>query len=359
MTWFRVILFPFSLIYGLIISIRNTLFDWNILPSREFSIPVISIGNLSTGGTGKTPHVEYLIRLLQHQRKIAILSRGYKRKSRGFVQAIEGSSVEDIGDEARQIKNKFPHILVAVHASRKAGISRIIKENPDVDLVILDDAFQHRYVTPGLNILLTEYYNPFFRNFLLPCGNLREPKSGIQRADAVVITKTPQIFSPLDRRYFLQNLKPFKTKDVFFSSLQYSSLIQLWSASAKTRSLNFKTIFLFTGIANPEALEEYLKKQYQELFLYQFPDHHQFRTNDLKKLLDDYHANISHSKAIITTEKDAMRLNTPELKDAFSGIPVYFLPVQVMFHEPDQKHFDKIILSFLEQFQTHSATGLM
>ncbi len=352
MTWFRVLLFPFSLIYGLIIHIRNTLFDWNVLPSREFPVPVISIGNLSTGGTGKTPHVEYLIRLLQNQRKIAVLSRGYKRKSRGYVQAKPGSSVKDIGDEATQINNKFPHVMVVVQERRRAGISRILKEHPDIDLIILDDAFQHRYVKPGLNILLTEYYNPFFRNFLLPCGNLREPKSGIKRADVVVITKTPQVFSPLDRRFFLQKLQPFKTKNVFFSGLHYSSLIQLWSDSAKTRSLNFKTVFLFTGIANPEALEEHLKKQCQELFLYKFPDHYQFRTDDLKKLLNDYRANISQSKAIITTEKDATRLNTPELKEIFAGIPVYYLPVQVRFHEPDRKHFDKIIFSFLEQFIT-------
>jgi tetraacyldisaccharide 4'-kinase len=351
MTWFRVILFPFSLIYGLVVQIRNKLFDWNILPSREFPVPVISLGNLSTGGTGKTPHVEYLIRLLRNKKKIAVLSRGYKRKSRGFVLANEHSSVRDIGDEALQIKKKFPEVLVAVHEKRRVGITRIIDEHPDTELIILDDAFQHRYVRPGLNILLTEYYNPFFRNFLLPCGNLREPKSGIKRADVVVVTKTPQVFSPLDRRFFLQKLNQFKTREVFFSSLQYSSLVPLMDPSANKKSLQVKTIFLLTGIANPEALEEYLKNQCQELLVYKFPDHYQFKTDDLNRLIYDYKANISRSKAIITTEKDATRLNMPGLKDVLSGIPIYYIPVKVWFHEPDKKHFEEIILSYIKQFE--------
>ncbi len=350
MAWLRVILFPFSLIYGLVVHIRNKLFDWHILPSREFPVPVISIGNLSTGGTGKTPHVEYLIRLLNEERRIAVLSRGYKRKSKGFVLAGEDSSVHDIGDEAYQIKHKFPDVLVAVHERRSAGIKHILKTHPETDLIILDDAFQHRYVKPGLNILLTEYYNPFFRNFLLPCGNLREPKSGINRADVVVVTKTPSVFSPLDRRFFLQKLMPYKTENVFFSSLKYSSLIPLNHYSGKTKSLTFKTIFLITGIANPEALEEHLKKQCQELIVYKFPDHYQFRINDLKNILNDYQANISRSKAIITTEKDATRLHSPDLKKTLSKAAVYYLPVQVSFHEPDRKDVEEIIFSFLKKF---------
>jgi tetraacyldisaccharide 4'-kinase len=351
MTWLRVILFPFSLIYGLIVRIRNKLFDWHILPSREFPIPVISIGNLSTGGTGKTPHVEYLIRMLYKEKRIAVLSRGYKRKSKGFVLAGEESSVHDIGDEALQIKSKFPDVLVAVHEKRSAGIKHILDAHPETELIILDDAFQHRYVKPGLNILLTEYYNPFFRNFLLPCGNLREPKSGINRADVVVVTKTPPVFSPLDRRFFLQKLTPYKTNNVFFSSLTYSSLIPLNDFSSKTRTLQFKTIFLITGIANPEALEEHLKKQCQELFVYKYPDHYQFRIDDLKSILNDYHANISRSKAIITTEKDATRLHRPDLKKILSMTVAYYLPVQVRFHEPDKNDFESIIYSFLKGFE--------
>lgn len=351
MTWFCVFLWPLSLIYGLILHIRNKLFDWQILPSAQYSVPVISIGNLSTGGTGKTPHTEYLIKLLQKHKNIAVLSRGYKRKTKGFQLASETSSANDIGDEPLQIKRKFPEVLVAVHEKRRKGIDRILKDYPGINTIILDDAFQHRYVKPGLNLLLTEYYKPFFNNFLLPCGSLREPKSGSRRAQAIIITKTPAVFSPLDKRFFLQKLKPYQPAHVFFSGLRYGKPVPVWQPGKKDTTNRFKSIFLLTGIANPDALEQYLQGQCEVLHLYTYRDHHSFKRSELKKLRDHFLADISHSKAIITTEKDAMRLQTDEARQILAGIPAFYIPVNVQFQNRGKIGFDRFILDYLENIK--------
>ncbi len=349
MSWLRILFFPFSLIYGFIVHIRNVLFDWGILPSTSYSIPVISIGNLSVGGAGKTPHVEFLIRMLQKQRKIAILSRGYRRKTHGFFEAETDTHIKDIGDEVAQLKRKFPDVVVAVHERRRKGISQIMKTHPETDLVILDDAFQHRYVNPDLNLLLTEYYKPFFDNYLLPCGSLRESRSCVKRADALIITKTPAVFSPLDERYFLQKLSPYQVKSIFFSTLHYLPLVPLWDSPPANTSMSFKTIFLLTGIANITSIGEHLKNQCQELFNYTFPDHHQFRVGDLEKIRNHFRTTISQSKAIITTEKDYMRLQNKAFKEFFRGIPVYYLPIEVRFHPKDQKKFEDFLIKYLKR----------
>jgi tetraacyldisaccharide 4'-kinase len=348
MTWLRILLFPLSLIYGFILHIRNLLFDWRILPSTTYDVQIISVGNLSMGGAGKTPHVEFLIRLLQKKRKIAVLSRGYRRKTRGFIEAETNTLVQDIGDEVAQLKRKFPEVIVAVHEKRRKGISRIMNSHPETDLIILDDAFQHRYVNPGLNLLLTEYYKPFFDNFLLPSGSLRESRSGVKRADALIVTKTPAVFSPLDERYFLQKLSPYQVKRIFFSTLQYLPLVPLWDSPPTVASISYKTIFLLTGIANIASISEHLKNQCQELFNYSFPDHHQFRVGDLEKIRNHYRTTISQSKVIITTEKDFMRLQNQDFKKFFRGIPVYYLPIEVRFHPKDQKKFEAFIYSYLK-----------
>lgn len=349
MTWFRVFLWPFSLIYGLIMHIRNKLFDWQILSSAEYPIPVISIGNLSTGGTGKTPHTEYLINLLQKHKNIAVLSRGYKRKTKGFQLASETSSADDVGDEPLQIKRKFPDVLVAVHEKRRKGIDRILKDHPNINTIILDDAFQHRYVKPGLNLLLTEYYKPFFNNFLLPCGNLRESTSGIRRAHAIIVTKTPAVFSPLEKRFFLQKLKPYRPSNIFFSGLRYGKPVPVWQSVKKNTTGRFKTIYLLTGIANPDALEQYLQGQCEDLHLYTYHDHHRFSLRELMKLRNHFIADISHSKAIITTEKDAMRLQTDEARKLFDGIPTFYIPIHVRFQDHGKDDFDSFVLNYLDQ----------
>lgn len=354
MAWLKVLLFPFSLIYGLVVSIRNLMFEWKVLPSRSFDVPVIGIGNLSIGGAGKTPHVEFLLRLLKERRNIAVLSRGYKRKTHGYVVAGTGSSAEEVGDEAAQIKRKFPEVVVAVHEKRAKGIAETLKSFPGTNLVILDDAFQHRYVKPGLNLLLTEYYNPFFKNFVIPSGNLREPKRGVNRADALIVTKTPPVFSSLDRRFFLENLSGYKSGKIYFSTLRYQKPVPLWDAPVAKPAKKFKTIFLLTGIANKEALCEHLKNQCANLYHFKFPDHHQFSLKDLIPLREQFHSTIGQSKAVITTEKDAVRLQKDTFRKFFNGIPVYSLPVEVVFHESDSRQFTQLIEEFLGRFPANT-----
>ncbi len=346
---FRILLLPFSLLYGFAVWIRNALFDIGVLPSKQFGIPVISVGNLRTGGTGKTPHVEYLVRLLKDQYNVAVLSRGYKRKTVGFVLAGPETTCKDIGDESCQIYNKFPDIVVAVHEKRSKGIKRILQIFPETNLVILDDAFQHRYVKPGLNLLLTGYFNPFFNDFLLPVGHLREGKRRARRSDALIVTKTPTVFSPLDRRYFLKKLKTYKQSHVCFSAFQYKKLVPLNKKAKSTCSKNLKSIFLLTGIANSVALEEYLKTISKDLYVHKYRDHHQFAKNDLKKIRSHFEKTISYSKVIVITEKDAMRLRDKKLQEYLKDIPVFILPIEVKFHDSDQKDFKNLIYRFLSK----------
>ncbi len=354
MGFFRIFMLPLALLYGIVVWLRNALFDIGVLPSRQYDIPVISVGNLRTGGTGKTPHVEYLIRLLKEKHNIAVLSRGYKRKTKGFVVAGRETSCREIGDEPGQIYNKFPDLVVAVHEKRCKGIKKILEKYPKTDLIILDDAFQHRYVKPGLNLLFTGYYNPFFDDFLLPVGHLREGKRRAKRSDALIVTKTPAVFSPLDRRYFLKKLEKYHQKPVFFSTFAYKQLKPFNRIAEKTCSMNLKSIFLLTGIANTVALEEYLKTKCQDLHLHKYKDHHQFTGSDLKKLRMHVEKTISYSKVIVTTEKDAMRLQDTRLQENLEDIPVFVLPVEVHFHGPDQAAFNDMVFRFLKQ---HKKTG--
>ncbi len=349
MFFFRILLLPISLLYGFAVWTRNLLFDIGVLPSRQFPVPVISVGNLRTGGTGKTPHVEYLVRMLKDDYNIAVLSRGYKRKRRGFVVAGPETSCMDIGDEPCQIYNKFPDIVVAVNVKRSKGIKKILEMFPETNLVILDDAFQHRYVKPGLSILLTGYFNPFFDDFLLPTGHLREGKRRARRADAIIVTKTPTVFSPLDRRYFLKKLTTYNQSHVCFSTFQYKTLAPLNEKAKTTRPKNLKSIFLLTGIANSVALEEYLKTISKDLYVHKYRDHHQFTKHDLEKICTHYEETISYSKVIVTTEKDAMRLRDNKLQEYLNDIPVFVLPIEVHFHRPDQENFKKLVHSFLNK----------
>ncbi|MEE4176139.1 MAG: tetraacyldisaccharide 4'-kinase [Bacteroides sp.] len=346
MSPFRLLLLPFCLAYGFIAWIRNKLFDLGVIRSVSYDVPLISFGNISTGGTGKTPHVEYLVEFLRHDFRVAVLSRGYKRKTRGFLIAQPDHKASQVGDEPLQICRKFPDIVVAVHERRRKGIKKILEQYPDVNLIILDDGFQHRFVKPGLNLVLTEYYKPFFHNFLLPCGNLREPKKGIKRAHALIVSKTPIVFSPLDRNYFLRKLEKYKLENVFFSTIHYESWQPLVPETPNPCK-SYKTIFLYSGIANTSALEEHLKRDCQELIVKRFPDHYQFSPRDLQNLRKTFKDTFSKSKAIVVTEKDAMRLQEAGLMKELQGLPVYFIPIRVRFQNHDHEDFQKLVKAYL------------
>lgn len=350
MNLLRILLFPFALIYGLITWLRNKFFDWGILPSTAFDLPVISVGNLSTGGTGKTPHIEYLIQLLKGNYKVASLSRGYKRKSKGYQFAGESSTARQMGDEPLQIYLKHPETHVAVCNSRRKGIKNILRDNPDTGVILLDDAFQHRYVKPGLNILLTDYHRIFTNNYLLPTGNLREFRSGARRADALIVTKTPGVFSPLDRKLILKDLAKYQIKNIFFSYIKYGSWVPVTAAAQEEGLQQAKTIFLVTGIANPVPLGEHLKRLSTELKIFRFADHYQFKENDLRSIAEKFDATFSGTKAIVTTEKDTMRLRSEGLKNIIENIPVYYVPIEVDFHQQDKEKFDAFVMEFMKRF---------
>ena len=338
-------LIPLSWLYGFGVGLRNKLFDWGILPVEEFDIPIISVGNLAVGGTGKTPHIEYLIELLQPKYRVAVLSRGYKRKSRGFVLADASSTAREIGDEPYQIKRKFPGIAVAVDANRRRGIKRLKELQPDLDVILLDDAFQHRYVKPTVSIVLTEFNNPVFFDKLLPLGRLREPGSAVYRADMVVVTKCPEQLKALEYRIFKNNLKLFPFQKLFFSRFCYSPLHPLFpDSTVEIPRLEWlttnDTLLVLSGIANPKPLIRHLKHFPAKVKVKLFPDHHNFTRRDLDAIVRRFNELEGERKYIVTTEKDAVRLvNNPYFPHELKKY-IFFQPIEVKFDPLNTERFD-------------------
>jgi tetraacyldisaccharide 4'-kinase len=354
MKLFRAILLPVSLCYGAINFIRNLLFDFGVLKVNRFKKAIISVGNLSAGGTGKTPHIEYLIRVLKNRYDTAVLSRGYGRSTLGFIIGEIGSGSKEIGDEPAQIKRKFPEITVAVSASRKIGLEKLYAQNNSPEVVLLDDAFQHRYVLPSLSLLLTEYGNLYTDDLMLPSGTLREFSFGYTRAHCIIVTKTPAIFSPLERRQIIEKLKPKKYQKIFFSFLCYGNLFNVFTGEAfeKSKEYCFEekfSIILVTGIARPEKLLNYLEEQGLQVKHMKFPDHYGFNSKDIQKIRAEFNQLDSENKLIITTEKDAIRFCEPGLKALAEDLPIYYLPVEVKFHGEDQENFNNYILNHVRE----------
>jgi tetraacyldisaccharide 4'-kinase len=346
----KILLFPVACLYGLITGIRNKLFDWKILPSKSFGIPVISVGNLSAGGTGKTPHTEYLASLLKDRYKIAILSRGYRRKTRGFIMVTSDHTQLEIGDEPMQYLKKFPDVVLAVDEVRKRGISKILAAKPDTEVILLDDAFQHRYVKPGKSIILTDYHHLYVNDYLLPTGMLRESAKGARRADLIIVTKTPRIFSPITRRNLEKELNPKRHQKLFYSFISYDSPVPLKLCSnQKPASPKYNYIIMVAGVANSYPLQEYLRGICNELIVIDFHDHHQYAPDDLEKISREYQAIISKDKVIFTTEKDATRLDKSEFSSYLEVLPVYYVPIRIKFHDCDDIRFDKLILDYVQK----------
>lgn len=330
MKMLRYILFPIVPVYYLVTWLRNKLYDLGIKKSKSYNFPVICVGNLSVGGTGKTPMIEYLISLLKNDHKLATLSRGYKRKTKGFQLANQTSSAETIGDEPFQFYNKFgKDILVAVDSDRQNGIKNLEKENSVV--VLLDDAYQHRKVKAGLNILLTTYANPFYRDFVLPTGNLREPKKGVNRANIIVVTKCPENLLDDDKIQIVKRINPNEKQHVFFSSIKYSEEVISINKTVKLKELSSFT--LVTGIANSKPLVDFLNEKNLKFQHLNFKDHHEFSKQEIESL--------KSKELIITTEKDFMRLKQYEsLKEK-----LFYLPIEVVID--NHQKFDNIIKEFV------------
>jgi tetraacyldisaccharide 4'-kinase len=347
MKFIQFISLPVSFCYGFMMMIRNLMFDMGILHSESFTVPVISIGNLSMGGTGKTPHIVYLIRLLKERYRLATLSRGYGRESKGFIMGSPDSDARTIGDEPLQYLRKYAGIKVAVDEKRARGITTLTERYPELDAILLDDAFQHRYVKPGLSILLTDYQLIYPDDFVVPSGRLREFRCGALRADIIIVTKTPKIFSPIIRRKILEDLRPKKHQKVYFSYIKYGVPVAVNNGSSARFPAKIISLLLFTGIANDYPMKEHLTRYCSDIKALKFRDHHQFTVQDMEKIRKTFFDLPTQSKVIVTTEKDAMRLRTLELAPLVGSLPIYYLPIETEFHERDKTEFDAVILDYL------------
>ncbi len=350
MDFWRVLLIPFACVYGFVVRIRHWMFNVNILKSKTFSIPVIGVGNLSLGGTGKTPMVEYLIRLLSVNNKTAVLSRGYGRNTKGYLVANQFSGHKDIGDEPLQYHNKFKkNVTVAVSENRGNGIINLMQDDFNLDVVLLDDSFQHRYVTPGLSILLTDFHNLYMEDYLIPAGTLRDVVSQAKRADIIIVTKTYKVLSPITRRRIESILKPNDNQSLYFSYIEYGKLTTFPGFAKIKVSKNINTIVLFCGIANSYPFQEYLRDVCVELLVIDFPDHHTYRKKDLQLVAKTYNDEFTQNKIIITTEKDAMRLIKSEYIRELNELPLFYIPIEVKLHGGDKKFFSDQIENYVKE----------
>ncbi len=344
---FRILLFPFSLLYGLIVIFRNYLYDKNIFRRVSFDLPVIAVGNLSAGGTGKSPMVEYLIILLKDKYKAAIVSRGYKRKTKGYVLANANTTAIEIGDEPMQFHLKFPGVAVAAGEERIMAIPQLLQDKPETEVIILDDAFQHRSIKPGFNILLTEHDNLFTRDFFLPAGDLRDQKSSYKRADVIVVTKCPPDLSHVEKDSVKKEINPFANQKVFFTTTEYGLPYHIITAVQPDTFIG--EVLLVCGIANPTPLKNYLSHHTKNYRLLSFSDHHTYTVKDIAQIRKEFDDMEADAKMIITTEKDAARLI--KFNKELVRLPVYALPVKHRFLFGEGIQFDSIVKTFIERFK--------
>lgn len=343
-SWF---LFPLTVWYAVGVCFRNLLFALGIKSQTAPPVTTIGVGNLCTGGSGKTPHVEYLLRLLSGSYETALLSRGYRRKTSGFVLDDGCHSPSRLGDEPSMLALKFPNVTVAVCEKRVEGVQQLLKRDPAPQLIVLDDVFQHRYLKPTVNILLTEYGNPYFKDHILPFGNLREFRSARRRADIVIVTKSPSSINPIDRHNFINSLKLRPHQKVFFSQIRYCNPVPLMG----TNQLSLNTIdeaLVVTGIAHPEPMFEYVSSCCSAVYI-RYADHHRFTLNDLKHIRKSFERLKGNRKLILTTEKDAVRFRELANSDLMAGLPVYVLPIQVSIQPSLEFDFDQTIQSIVSK----------
>ena len=350
----RILLFPFSLIYALIVIIRNWFFDKKILSSTSFNLPVICVGNLAVGGTGKSPMVELLIRLLKDRYPVAVLSRGYKRKTRGYALANASTTALDIGDEPMQFHSKFPEVAIAVGEERLVAIPQLLHDRPETRAIILDDAFQHRAVKAGFNILLTDCSNIFTRDWWLPSGDLRDAPSSYRRAEAIVVTKCPDTLDEDKRLAIAMEIGPRAGQQVFFSTISYGMPYHIVRVGGDARQdaavIDEEVeVLLVTGIANPTPLKRWLNEHSKTYYEIAYGDHHIFTIDDLNVIKRRFAGIAAEKKLILTTEKDAVRLIKfgQELQD----LPFYVMPITPKFLFGEEERFAGMILQFINEFK--------
>lgn len=345
----KILFLPLALIYGFVTYLRNRIYDLGFIKAYSPKIHTICVGNLSVGGSGKTPHIEYLVKLLKQDFVLATLSRGYKRKTTGFIIADENSTCSDIGDEPLLYKTKYPDLTVCVEVNRIKGVKKLAGLEPSPQVILLDDAFQHRPIKCGLNIVVSEYDNLYFNDFLMPVGRLRESKSGIHRADIIVVSKTPEKSTPVDIRNVLKDINPRPHQYVFFSYLKYGEIYSISNAQEKINTLKdlFRyRLIVFTGIANAVPMITYLKEYSASVSHLPFPDHHDFTVADIANIQKYYETFEGGNKIMVTTEKDLMRLKQPEIWAIAERMNIFVLPVEVTFKDKTEE-FNEIILKYV------------
>lgn len=344
----NILLLPLSFLYGLLIYLRNLLYDLKILPTYDIPVHSICIGNLVLGGAGKTPLTEYIIKILiENGFKPVLLSRGYGRKTKGFLESSSKSNADEIGDEPLQIFKKF-QIKVFVSENRKKGIEEILKRYPDTQIILLDDAFQHRKVNCGLNIVVNEYKNPFHQNYFLPYGSLRDSVRSLSRSDIIVVSKTPEKTTPVELRTYSKDIRLMAYQELFFSYIHYMPLYALNDTEKKIfteKYLNVYTVVFVTGIANPKPAVTYLKEFAATLHHFPFPDHHRFVPEEWEDIRRFFEKIENPNKIIVVTEKDSVRLHNQDLKLYSEKLPIFVLPMEIHFNGRE-KLFDQKILDY-------------
>ncbi|MFC2089776.1 tetraacyldisaccharide 4'-kinase [Bacteroidota bacterium] len=347
----QIVLFPFTFLYWLVVSLRNMLFNQEILESHEFDLPIISVGNITAGGTGKTPHTEYLVELFNKEKYVqAVLSRGYKRKTRDFLIADLSSTTKQIGDEAKQLKHKYPHLIVAVDRKRVHGIKELLKLATVPDLILLDDAFQHRFVKPGKSIVLMDYSRLVTDDALLPAGRLREPISALKRANIILITKSPATIKPIEMRSIVKRIGTGMHQHLFFSTIEYEGIYPVFDSCGPKTIEDLKqcasSVLLLTGIANPRPLRKFARGISPKLAELRYPDHHPFTYSDIEKIRKKITGMPGENAVILTTEKDGMRLMELEMEDELKE-KLYYVQIKVKFVGEQNEEFDKIVLDYV------------
>lgn len=347
----RFLLLPIAFFYHIILIIRHKLYDWHLLKSKRFDMPVIGVGNLALGGTGKTPHVEYLIDLLKDDFQVATLSRGYGRSTKGFKKADQSSTYKDLGDEPLQYYQKFPEIQVAVDEDRVDGVTHLLQSDVTPEIILLDDAFQHRHIEAGLNILLTEYGRLYTDDLLVPAGTLRDIRTAAKRANLIVVSKSPHELNEQQQLEIIKKLKPLPHQKVFFSSLEYKPLKAINNAAQTFDPESADSVLLFCGIAYPESLMEKLRCHYRQVDSLVFHDHHPYTENDVKQILDRVGQLQGEKKFIVTTEKDYARfINNPYLCQ-FETVPLFVVPINISFFKKEE--FKIEILNYVRKNHQH------
>ena len=355
---FSHLLAPFAFLYGLGVNIRNTLFNWGVWKQRRFDVPVICVGNLAVGGTGKTPHVEYLVRLLGGKYRVAVVSRGYRRRTKGFLLANLQHTYEEIGDEPYQILHKFPHIQLAVDSNRCRAIEQLLSQPEAVrpEVILLDDAYQHRHVQPSLAILLTDYARMFNQDKLLPEGRLREPERAKGRADIVIVTKTPRHLKPIEYRIAETNLHLFAHQRVFFTHIGYEEKVPLYKdkeEEGERKDNPSASVLALSGIASPRPFVEEVGRHYAEVHSLAFPDHHAFSEGDIRRIESTFASLPGEDKLIVTTEKDAARLLTNKYISEATRRHLFYLPIRITFAQGREAEFAQSILRHIETFRAN------